>query len=107
MEEVFGWMYFGIKVGQTIALGRIVHKLKEEVLMKNADKRQSRHLLAEKLDGNVPGRMLAHGAAYVHGNMIVSVEPSDIQEPRQVAGADDGVRLTGSLPAGPGDSPVR
>ena len=80
-KEFLGQMFFGIQAGQTTVLSRIARELKEDILLKKTEERLSRHLLAAKLDETVQDAVLAHGAAYVHDDTIVSIDPSDIQKP--------------------------
>ena len=80
-KEFLGQMFFGIQAGQTTVLSRIARELEEDILLKKTEERLSRHLLAEGLDATVQDAVLAHGAAYVHDNTIVSIDPSDIQKP--------------------------
>ena len=80
-KEFLGQMFFGIQAGQTTVLGRIARELEEDILLKKTEERLSRHLLAEGLDAMVQDAVLAHGAAYVHDDTIVSIDPSDIQKP--------------------------
>ena len=74
-------MFFGIQAGQTTVLSRIARELDEDILLKKTEERLSRHLLAAKLDETVRDAVLAHGAAYVHDDTVVSIDPSDIQKP--------------------------
>ena len=80
-KEFLGQMFFGIQAGQTTVLSRIARELNEDILLKKTEERLSRHLLAAKLDETVQDAVLAHGAAYVHDDTIVSIDPSDIQKP--------------------------
>ena len=80
-KEFLGQMFFGIQAGQTTVLSRIARELKEDILLKKTEERLSRHLLAAKLDETVQDAVLAHGAAYVHDDTVVSIDPSDIQKP--------------------------
>ena len=80
-KEFLGQMFFGIQAGQTTVLSRIARELDEDILLKKTEERLSRHLLAAKLDETVRDAVLAHGAAYVHDDTIVSIDPSDIQKP--------------------------
>ena len=80
-KEFLGQMFFGIQAGQTTVLSRIARELKEDILLKKTEERLSRHLLAAKLDETVRDAVLAHGAAYVHDDTVVSIDPSDIQKP--------------------------
>ena len=76
-----GQMFFGMQAGQTTVLSRIARELDEDILLKKTEERLSRHLLAEGLDATVQDAVLAQGAAYVHDDTIVSIDPSDIQKP--------------------------
>ena len=80
-KEFLGQMFFGIQAGQTTVLSRIARELDEDILLKKTEERLSRHLLAAKLDETVRDAVLAHGAAYVHDDTVVSIDPSDIQKP--------------------------
>jgi len=80
-KEFLGQMFFGIQAGQTTVLSRIARELGEDILLKKTEERLSRHLLAEGLDAAVQDAVLAQGAAYVHDDTIVSIDPSDIQKP--------------------------
>ncbi len=80
-KEFLGQMFFGIQAGQTTVLSRIARELDEDILLKKTEERLSRHLLAAKLDETVRDAVLAHGAAYVHDDTVVSIYPSDIQKP--------------------------
>ena len=80
-REFLGQMFFGIQAGQTTVLSRIARELDEGILLKKTEERLSRHLLAEGLDATVQDAVLAQGAAYVHDDTIVSIDPSDIQKP--------------------------
>ena len=80
-REFLGQMFFGIQAGQTTVLSRIARELDEDILLKKTEERLSRHLLAEGLDATVQDAVLAQGAAYVHDDTIVSIDPSDIQKP--------------------------
>ena len=80
-KEFLGQMFFGIQAGQTTVLSRIARELDEDILLKKTEERLSRHLLAAKLDETVRDAVLAHGAACVHDDTIVSIDPSDIQKP--------------------------
>ena len=79
-KEFLGQMFFGIQAGQTTVLSRIARELDEDILLKKTEERLSRHLLAAKLDETVRDAVLAHGAAYVHDDTVVSIDPSDIQK---------------------------
>ena len=80
-KEFLGQMFFGIQAGQTTVLSRIARELDEDILLKKTEERLSRHLLAAKLDETVRDAVLAHGAACVHDDTVVSIDPSDIQKP--------------------------
>lgn len=80
-KEFLGQMFFGIQAGQTTAPGRIARALEEDILLKKTEERLSRHLLAEGLDATVQDAVPAQGAACVHDDTIVSIDPSDIQKP--------------------------
>lgn len=80
-KEFLGQMFFGIQAGQTTVPGRIARALEEDILLKKTEERLSRHLLAEGLDATVQDAVLAQGAACVHDDTIVSIDPSDIQKP--------------------------
>ena len=80
-KEFLGQMFFGIQAGQTTVLSRIARELDEDILLKKTEERLSRHPLAAKLDETVRDAVLAHGAAYVHDDTVVSIDPSDIQKP--------------------------
>lgn len=80
-KEFPGQMFFGIQAGQTTVPGRIARALEEDILLKKTEERLSRHLLAEGLDATVQDAVLAQGAACVHDDTIVSIDPSDIQKP--------------------------
>lgn len=80
-KEFLGQMFFGIQAGQTTVLSRIARALEEDILLKKTEERLSRHLLAEGLDATVQDAVLAQGAACVHDDTIVSIDPSDIQKP--------------------------
>ena len=80
-KEFLGQMFFGIQAGQTTVLSRIARELEEGILLKKTEERLSRHLLDEGLDAMVQDAVLAQGAACVHDDTIVSIDPSDIQKP--------------------------
>lgn len=80
-KEFPGQMSSGIQAGQTTAPGRIARAPEEDILLKRTEERLSRHLLAEGLDATVQDAVLAQGAACVHDDTIVSIDPSDIQKP--------------------------
>ena len=80
-KEFPGQMFFGIQAGQTTVPGRIARALEEDILLKKTEERLSRHLLAEGLDATVQDAVPAQGAACVHDDTIVSIDPSDIQKP--------------------------
>ena len=80
-KEFPGQMSSGIQAGQTTAPGRIARAPEEDILLKRTEERLSRHLLAEGLDATVQDAVPAQGAACMHDDTIVSIDPSDIQKP--------------------------
>ena len=74
-------MFFGMQAAKSVVLSRIARKLREDILLKKTEERLSRHLLADGLEKRVHDAVLAQGAAYIHEDTVVSIDPSDVQKP--------------------------
>ena len=81
MKSFLADMFFGMQAAQSVVLSRIARGLREDVLLKKTEERLSRHLLEEGLEKRVHDAVLAQGAAYIHEDTVVSVDPSDVQKP--------------------------
>ena len=81
VARFIGDMMYGIMAEKDVKLTSIVRALKEKITAKKVEDRLSRMLSAEGLERDLHDVIAAEGAAKVHRDTLIILDPFDVQKP--------------------------
>ena len=81
VARFIGDMMYGIMAEKDVKLSSVVRALKERITPKKVEDRLSRMLSSEGLERGLHDVIAAEGAAKVHRDTLIILDPSDVQKP--------------------------